>query len=188
MAITQEVNIELLEKLPDGNFKIKYPKTKAEQVGGLSAEINKAKIETSRDLEGNIRFSDIIASNNTEASFNFNNSNQSGVWHDLKSINSIDTSKAHILRFSLEIQNPYFPATYVRIINDAATIISDELVIGTPISNYAWHTISLFEIPDLGVQSFKLQIKPVGAVAMNNFKCRGLNVVRNKITYVRGEV
>lgn len=35
MAITQEKNIEMLEKLPDGNFKIKYPKTKAEQVIGL---------------------------------------------------------------------------------------------------------------------------------------------------------
>lgn len=47
MAITQEVNIEMLEKLPDGNFKIKYPKTKAGQVlnldkaaVGLSAVLN----------------------------------------------------------------------------------------------------------------------------------------------------
>lgn len=31
--ITQEVNIDILEKLPDGNFKIKYPKTTKEQVG-----------------------------------------------------------------------------------------------------------------------------------------------------------
>ena len=30
--ITQEVNIDMLEKLADGNYKIKYPKTKAEQV------------------------------------------------------------------------------------------------------------------------------------------------------------
>ncbi len=35
MAITQEVNIEMLEKLPDGNFKIKYPKSKAENIIGL---------------------------------------------------------------------------------------------------------------------------------------------------------
>lgn len=35
MAITQETNIEMLEKLPDGNFKIKYPKTKVENIIGL---------------------------------------------------------------------------------------------------------------------------------------------------------
>lgn len=35
MAITQEKNIEMLEKLADGNFKIKYPKTKDTQVIGL---------------------------------------------------------------------------------------------------------------------------------------------------------
>lgn len=36
MAITQEKDIQMLEKLPDGNFKIKHPETKIEQVKGLS--------------------------------------------------------------------------------------------------------------------------------------------------------
>lgn len=35
MAITQEVNVDLVEKLADGNLKIKYPKTKVSQVVGL---------------------------------------------------------------------------------------------------------------------------------------------------------
>ena len=34
--ISQEVNIEMLEKLADGTFKIKYPKTKADLVIGLT--------------------------------------------------------------------------------------------------------------------------------------------------------
>lgn len=34
--ISQEVNIEMLEKLADGTFKIKYPKTKANLVIGLT--------------------------------------------------------------------------------------------------------------------------------------------------------
>lgn len=34
--ITQEVNIEMLEKLPDGNYKLKYPKTKAENIIDLN--------------------------------------------------------------------------------------------------------------------------------------------------------
>jgi len=34
--ISQEVNIEMLEKLTDGTFKIKYPKTKADLVIGLT--------------------------------------------------------------------------------------------------------------------------------------------------------
>ena len=40
MAITQEKNIEMLEKLADGNFKIKYPKTKKEQVIGIENVLN----------------------------------------------------------------------------------------------------------------------------------------------------
>ena len=36
--ISQEVNIEMLEKLADGTFKIKYPKTKADLVIGLTKE------------------------------------------------------------------------------------------------------------------------------------------------------
>lgn len=39
MAITQEKDIQMLEKLPDGSFKIKYPETKIEQVRGLSEEL-----------------------------------------------------------------------------------------------------------------------------------------------------
>lgn len=35
-TISQEVNIEMLEKLADGTFKIKYPKTKADLVIGLT--------------------------------------------------------------------------------------------------------------------------------------------------------
>jgi len=45
MAVTQEVNIEMLEKLADGNFKKKNPATKASQVkfaDGTTVETHKA--------------------------------------------------------------------------------------------------------------------------------------------------
>lgn len=34
-VISQEVNVEMRERLPDGTFKVKYPKTKREQIIGL---------------------------------------------------------------------------------------------------------------------------------------------------------
>ena len=37
--ITQEVYIEMLEKLPDGNFKIKYPKVKSKS-GVMQVEVS----------------------------------------------------------------------------------------------------------------------------------------------------
>lgn len=39
MAITQEVNIEMLEKLPDGNFKKKNPQTNIESVKNLTTTL-----------------------------------------------------------------------------------------------------------------------------------------------------
>lgn len=48
MAITEEKNIDILEKLADGNYKIKYPKTQVSQVVGLDiATTYEAKAGTS---------------------------------------------------------------------------------------------------------------------------------------------
>ncbi len=39
MAVTQTVKIEMLEKLADGNYKLKYPKTTQDQVVGLETAL-----------------------------------------------------------------------------------------------------------------------------------------------------
>ena len=36
--VTQEVNIEMRKKLPDGNYRVEYPKTKIEQVAGRATK------------------------------------------------------------------------------------------------------------------------------------------------------